>query len=210
MFNVRDAAGFQDRYKCNLFAFELSRRAGFMVPLIGRTRGWGYMGPDGVTADAQAGRLRGGWGHVVTGERADSLDSGIVRGDRAFLLTATGAGGRAGHMGVVERIHRIDYDPEGRIERIVFDGWEGRTYGATHLEGREWVRHGHRGSAGSRGNFEDIELVELERPSAPGAEERPVHERARPSVHDLERLGETFSSGSGDDRPMENSEEPRS
>lgn len=30
-FNVRDANGFQGYYKCNLFAFELARRAGFQI-----------------------------------------------------------------------------------------------------------------------------------------------------------------------------------
>ena len=40
-FNVRDAAGYAGHYKCNLFAFELARRAGFQVPVVGRPRGLG-------------------------------------------------------------------------------------------------------------------------------------------------------------------------
>jgi hypothetical protein len=210
MFNVRDAAGFQGAYKCNLFAFELARRAGFMVPLVGRPRGWGYQGPDGVMADVAAGRLRGGWGRVVTGESAESLDSALVRGERAFLLTGTGIGDRAGHMGVVERIHRVDYDARGRIERIVFDGWEGRRRGATHLTRRTWNRYGNPGGEDARGGFERIEIVELRRPPAGQRQERPLHEHARPSVHDLERAPRppNSSSRSSGDRPMELSEEP--
>ncbi|MCA9609516.1 MAG: rod-binding protein [Myxococcales bacterium] len=206
-FNVDDAAGFQDRYKCNLFAFELTRRAGFVTPLIGRTRGWGYLGPDGATADAAAGRMRSNWGQVATGESAESLDAGIVRGERAFLLTATGANDRAGHMGVIERVHEIDYDDAGEVRRIVFDGWEGRTYGATHLERREWVREGSRASTGARGGFERIEIVELRRPEAGERPERPLHAHANPSVHDLRRLEENPSSPAGD-RPMMGSEAP--
>src|SRR4029079_11119036 len=79
-FNVQDAAGFQGVYKCNLFAFEMVRRAGFQVPLMGRRHGWGYLGPDSVTADATQGHLRGEWGRVATGETAESLDSAIVSG----------------------------------------------------------------------------------------------------------------------------------
>ncbi len=207
LFNVRDAAGFQDRYKCNLFAFELARRAGFEVPLIGRTRGWGYMGPDGVTIDAAAGRLRGDWGQVATGETAESLDSGIVRGDRAFLLTATGTGDRAGHMGIVERVREVEYDDSGAIRRIVFDGWEGRTYGATHLENRVWTRQGTRNERGGRGGFDQIQIIELRRAGEGTSPERPVHPNANPSVHDLERISENFSRRPSV-RPMDGLEEP--
>ncbi|HJL19622.1 MAG TPA: rod-binding protein [Sandaracinaceae bacterium LLY-WYZ-13_1] len=209
-FNVRDAAGFEGAYKCNLFAFELARRAGFQVPLIGRTRGWGYMGPDGVTADAVRGRLRGDWGRVVTGESAESLDSGVVRGERAFLLTGDSVGDRAGHMGIVERVHEVDYDEQGRIERIVFDGWEGRSRGARHLERRTWNRYGNPGGEDARGGFERIEIIELRRPEAGTQPETPVHANAHPSVHDLERLAREdgiSSSRSAPGRPNQRVEE---
>ncbi|MGF1465931.1 MAG: rod-binding protein [Sandaracinaceae bacterium] len=201
LFNVRDAAGFQGRYKCNLFAFELARRAGFMVPLVGRTRGWGYMGPDGVTRDAAAGTLRGDWGRVVTGESAASLDSAIVRGERAFLLTGTSVRGRAGHMGIVERIHEVDYDARGAVERVVYDGWEGRADGARHLTRRTWNRYGNPGGRDARGGFEDIAIIELRRPPPGERAERPVHSGAHPSFHD------DPSSRGASDRPMAGAEE---
>ncbi|MGE0790443.1 MAG: rod-binding protein [Sandaracinaceae bacterium] len=212
VFNVEDAAGFQDRYKCNLFAFELARRAGFEVPLIGRTRGWGYMGPDGVTEDAERGRLRGDWGRVVSGESAASLDSGVVRGERAFLITGTSVGDRAGHMGMIERVHEVEYDEQGRIERVVFDGWEGRVRGARHMERRTWNRAGTFGGEDVRGGFDRIELIELRRAPETGSEERPVHPHARASVHDLEGLpvasaDALFSSRPRPDRPNEEPEE---
>jgi hypothetical protein len=210
-FNVRDAAGFEDNYKCNLFAFEMARRAGFEVPLVGRTRGWGYMGPDGVTADANAGLLRGEWGEVVTGETAESLDSAIVRGDRAFMLTGSSVDGRSGHMGVVERVHEVDYDEQGRVQRVVFDGWEGRSRGAMHLTRRTWNRYGNPGGEDARGGFDSIHIIALRRPQNGARPERPIHENANASVHDAARMGESeenrsFSSSSTSDRPNESSE----
>ncbi|MEQ8886246.1 MAG: rod-binding protein [Sandaracinaceae bacterium] len=210
-FNVRDAAGFEDNYKCNLFAFEMARRAGFEVPLVGRTRGWGYMGPDGVTADANAGQLRGEWGEVVTGETAESLDSAIVRGDRAFMLTGSSVDGRSGHMGVVERVHEVDYDEQGRVHRVVFDGWEGRSRGAMHLTRRTWNRYGNPGGEDARGGFDSIHIIALRRPQDGARPERPIHENANASVHDAARMGESeenrsFSSSSTSDRPNESSE----
>lgn len=210
-FNVRDAAGFEDNYKCNLFAFEMARRAGFEVPLVGRTRGWGYMGPDGVTADANAGQLRGEWGEVVTGETAESLDSAIVRGDRAFMLTGSSVDGRSGHMGVVERVHEVDYDEQGRVQRVVFDGWEGRSRGAMHLTRRTWNRYGNPGGEDARGGFDSIHIIALRRPQNGARPERPIHENANASVHDAARMGESeenrsFSSSSTSDRPNESSE----
>lgn len=210
-FNVRDAAGFEDNYKCNLFAFEMARRAGFEVPLVGRTRGWGYMGPDGVTADANAGQLRGEWGEVVTGETAESLDSAIVRGDRAFMLTGSSVDGRSGHMGVVERVHEVDYDEQGRVQRVVFDGWEGRSRGAMHLTRRTWNRYGNPGGEDARGGFDSIHIIALRRPQDGARPERPIHENANASVHDAARIGESeenrsFSSSSTSDRPNESSE----
>ena len=210
-FNVRDAAGFEDNYKCNLFAFEMARRAGFEVPLVGRTRGWGYMGPDGVTADANAGQLRGEWGEVVTGETAESLDSAIVRGDRAFMLTGSSVDGRSGHMGVVERVHEVDYDEQGRVQRVVFDGWEGRSRGAMHLTRRTWNRYGNPGGEDARGGFDSIHIIALRRPQDGARPERPIHENANASVHDAARMGESeenrsFSSSSTSDRPNESSE----
>jgi Rod binding domain-containing protein len=219
-FNVRDAAGFEDRFKCNLFALELCRRSGFVVPLAARPRGWGFPGPDAVVADAADDGLRADWGRVVTGESAESLDSAAVRGDRAFLLAASGREGRSGHMGVVERIHEVDYDASGAIRRVVFDGWEGRADGARHLVRRTWNRYGNPGGNDARGGFERIEIIELRRPREGERPERPTHDATRPSVHDTastravgssSEVGSppsgTFSSRIEEERPNEDAEE---
>lgn len=208
-FNVRDAAGFEGRYKCNLFAFEMVRRAGFQVPLMPRTRGWGYPHPDAVTVDAADGRLRHDWGRVATGANAGELDASITEGRRAFMLTGAGRDGHAGHMAVVERVHEIDYDEAGRIERVVFDGWEARVGGAQHLERRTWNRYGNPGGNLARNGFSQIEVVELLAPQAGQAAELPMSRRVGASVHDLEGVEiteEENRSSSGADRPNASSE----
>lgn len=183
-FAVRDAHGYAGYYKCNLFALELARRAGFEVPLASRPRGFGYPGPDAMTADAADGALRAGWGDVVTGASAEQLDSAIVRGDSAFLLTSSGHDGHHGHMGVVERVHEVAYDADGRVARIVFDGWEGRSTGAMHLTRRTWSTYGHGHVEGSRSGLDRIEIIRLHRPEAGETAERPIHGSAPPSVLD--------------------------
>ncbi|MFT5354609.1 MAG: Rod binding domain-containing protein [Polyangiales bacterium] len=182
-FNVEDAAGFDGEYKCNIFAFELARRAGFQTPVQGRSHGWGYPSPDAVTADAATGRLRQDWGRVVTGEPAASIDEGLQSGARGLMLTGSGRDGHAGHMAVVERVHSIQYDDAGEVEQVVFDGWEARTDGARHLSQRTWNRAGVRGGNDVRRGLDRIEMIELLAPRG-GAPEIPITRGAGPSRHD--------------------------
>jgi Rod binding domain-containing protein len=182
-FNVRDANGFEGFYKCNLFALEAARRAGYAVPVQPRYQGWGYPNPDGVVRDAADGRLHEDWARVVTQEGEGSLVASGARGDRAFVLAGSGSLGHAGHMAVVERIRAVEYDAEGLVQRIVFDGWEARSTGAQHLEGRVWSRAGHP-SPGARNGLSQIEVLELARPSAGETPETPTRTNARSSVQD--------------------------
>ena len=182
-FNVRDANGFEGHYKCNLFALEAARRAGYSVPVQPRYQGWGYPNPDGVVRDAADGHLHEDWARVVSQEGEASLVAAGVNGDRAFVLAGSGSAGHAGHMAVVERIHSVQYDAEGQVQRIVFDGWEARSTGAQHLEGRVWSRVGHP-SPGARNGLSQIEVLQLERPSAGETAETPTRTRARASVQD--------------------------
>ena len=182
-FNVHDAAGFEGEYKCNLFAFEMARRAGFQTPVQGRNRGWGYPAPDAVTADAATGRLRQDWGRVATGEAAEAVDGALQSGQRAFMLTSAGTDGHAGHMAVVERVHSIEYDDQGQVQQIVFDGWEARSRGARHLSQRTWNRVGNHGGNDPRGGLSRIELIELLAPRE-GRPEMVIGGRAGASVHD--------------------------
>lgn len=184
-FNVRDALGYQGYYKCNLFAFELARRAGYAVPVVGRGRGWGFPGADTVARDAAAdGQVRGNWARIATGQSASLLDDGIRRGDRAFLLTASSPGERPGHMAVVERIRSIEYGTSGEVRRIVFDGWEAKPSGARHLTGRTWNVIGNEGGTQPHNGFDLIEILELQRPGSGSAPERPISRPGGPSLRD--------------------------
>lgn len=178
-FSVLDANGYENDYKCNLFAFELARRAGFQVPVVGRTHGYGYPIANNITPDASDGRVAGDWARVVTGESVATLSAGAAAGTRAFMLSGDGTDGRRGHMAVVERIRDIQYDPTGNVRRIVFDGWEGRQQGAQHIENRVWNVYGNAGGGGvQRNGFQRIEILEL-KSAAPGTRPEVVLSRAR-------------------------------
>jgi Rod binding domain-containing protein len=172
-FNVLDAQGYQDSYKCNLFALEAARRAGFEVPVVARPRGWGFPTSESVTADAQDGALRGGWAEVVSPAQVGELPDKLERGELAVMLTGSGLEGRHGHMAVVERIHHVELDKDGSVKRIDFDGYEARVDGAQHLIRRSWNRSG----AGedqplARNGFGRIELLAL----------KPAHSAEKPEV----------------------------
>ena len=100
-----------------------------------------------------------------------------------MMLTGSGRDGHAGHMAVVERVHSIQYDDDGEVEQVVFDGWEARTNGARHLSQRTWNRAGIRGGNDVRRGLDRIEMVELLAPRD-GAGEIPITRSAGPSRHD--------------------------
>lgn len=195
-FAVRDARGFEGYYKCNLFALEMTRRAGFEVPLIGRHHGWGYPAPTALALDAADGSMRAGWARVASTASPESLDSAIVSGRSAFVLVGSEHDGHRGHMGVVERVHEIRRDEDGTITSITFDGWEGRSTGAMHLTRRTWAVAGHRAGPEGRGGLGSIEVLELQRPEAGEALEHPLHRGAPGSV--LDRPEPAASAGSID------------
>lgn len=199
-FNVRDASGYEGHPKCNLFALELARRSGFKVPLIPREAGWGFPSADAVTAAAREGRLS--WGHVATGVDGPSLDHDIAAGRRAFLLTGSGSAGRHGHMAIVERIRRVEYDSQGEVTQIEFDGWEARSRGgAEHLQSRTWNRLGTQGGHLPRSGFDHIEIIELERANPGETIEQPQSLNAPPSFLD------NFFSSSSTQKPNHSSED---
>jgi len=185
-FNVLDAQGFKDEYKCNLFAFEAARRAGFEVPVIARPRGWGFPTPNTITNDAQDGALKGAWAEVVKPEQVKELGQKLERGELAVMLTGSGSDGRRGHMAVVERIHHVELDTDGSVKRIDFDGYEARVNGAEHLVRRSWNRYG----AGedeplARNGFGRIELLALKPADNPETPEVLVSSEARASLKDF-------------------------
>lgn len=185
-FNVLDAQGFKDEYKCNLFAFEAARRAGFEVPVVARPRGWGFPRPNNITEDAQDGSLKGDWAEVVKPEQVKELSQKLERGELAVMLTGSGSDGRRGHMAVVERIHNVELDKDGSVKRIDFDGYEARVNGAQHLIRRSWNKYG----AGedeplARNGFGRIEVLALKPANNPETPEVQVSSGARASLKDF-------------------------
>lgn len=165
-FSVRDAQGYRDAYKCNLFALEAARRAGFQVPLVARAHGWGFPTSNTVTEDAADHTLKDQWAEVVSPERVAQVTSMLERGEAGVLLTGGAEDGRHGHMAVVERIHSVKLGKDGQVERIEFDGYEARVNGAEHLLHRTWNRFGHGQDQGSaRNGFGSIQILAL-RPAA--------------------------------------------
>ncbi len=161
-FSVRAANGYRDAFKCNLFALEAARRAGFEVPLVSRAHGVGFPSSGVITADAADGTLRGDWARPVSGPEVPTLIDRLGRGEIGVLLSASGTEGRLGHMAVVERIHHLELDASGDIRHIEFDGWEARKDGAQHLERRTWNLYGHgEDSPRARNGFGRIEVLAL-------------------------------------------------
>ncbi|MGB0680296.1 MAG: hypothetical protein ACPGUV_11600, partial [Polyangiales bacterium] len=181
-FNVRDAQGYQGHAKCNLFAFEAVRRAGYQTPVVARRRGWGYPGPSQVANDAANGRVAGGWAKVVQHESSASLDAGARSGQRAFLLASAGGPGKQGHMAVVERIHALRYDSEGHITDIVFDGWDTSKHGAAQQKRQRWQRTSEAGAEGHR--YRHVALLELNKALDPMRPEVPLSQTFHASTRD--------------------------
>jgi len=181
-FAVKDAQGYKDAYKCNLFAFEAARRAGFEVPVVNREHGYGFPTSNTVTSDAADGNMKGGWAEVVPSSQIAELKGKLERGEAAVMLTGAGSDGRHGHMAVVERIHDVELDEKGELSRVVFDGYEARANGAQHLERRTWNRLGHgEDSKLARNGFGNIELLRLRPAQAAQAPEIRLSDGVRPS-----------------------------
>jgi len=202
--SIQDARGYQGYYKCNLFALEVARRAGFAVPTVDAGTGQAYPLSNDITRDAADGRLNAGWARVVTGTPATALDNGLRSGERALMLTGSGRGERHGHMAVVERVRSVEYGPEGQVQRVVFDGWEARPDGARHLRERTWNLHGHQGGHDARDGFDRIEILELK-----SADPRPARSSRSASVTSSAANGDSGSSQRVA-RPIESSEEDSS
>jgi Rod binding domain-containing protein len=186
-FAVRDAQGYRDAYKCNLFAFEAARRGGFEVPVVARAHGYGFPTSNTVTQDAADGTLRGDWAEVVPTAQIGELKDKVARGEVALMLTGSGSDGRHGHMAVVEKIHEIELDADGAVKRIEFDGYEARVDGAQHLTRRSWnIKGNGADSKLARNGFGTIELLALrpaERPQAPEVRLSDTVRASRPKTY---------------------------
>ncbi len=152
-FNVADAGGYKGQHKCNLFAFELLRRAGYAVPISARQRGWGYPGADSVTKWAAEDNIKG-WAKIRSGENTEALNA-VTESGRALLITSSSPGTAAGHMAVADKIHSVRTNASGQIESVEYSGWDANVKGARYSR-RTW-----RLNAGEEGRgFDRIEILE--------------------------------------------------
>jgi len=163
---VMNAHGYQGYYKCNLFAFELARRAGLEVPLAPRGTGLGFPSSNRVTEDASDGKLDSGWAKVATGASPAAMQDALRAGEAVFMLVGQGHGEAHGHMAMMERPRSIAYDSDGSVRSIEFDGWEAQPDGAKHLTARTWNRYGNPGGPHDRNGLERIEIIRLNRKAA--------------------------------------------
>ncbi|MEY4582546.1 MAG: hypothetical protein RL701_7249 [Pseudomonadota bacterium] len=158
--------GYRGYYKCNLFAFELARRAGLEVPGSATGATLNIPSSNHLTQDARDGSLDTGWAQVSTGASPAAMQDALHTGEAAFLVVGSGHGERHGHMAVLERPQKIDYDESGQIRSISFDGWEAQPDGAKHLTSRTWNRTGNPGAPGDRNGLDRIEIIQLQRKAA--------------------------------------------
>jgi Rod binding domain-containing protein len=163
---VMNAHGYQGYYKCNLFAFELARRAGLEVPLTPRGTGLGFPSSNRVTEDASDGKLDSGWAKVATGASPAAMQDALRAGEAVFMLVGQGHGDKHGHMAMMERPRSIEYDSDGSVRSIEFDGWEAQPDGAKHLTARTWNRSGNPGGPNDRNGLDRIEIIRLNRMDA--------------------------------------------
>jgi Rod binding domain-containing protein len=166
---IQNAHGYQGYYKCNLFAFELARRAGLEVPLNQSGTQLDLPSSNRLTQDASDGSLNTGWAHVATGASPASMQDALGAGEAAFMLVGQGHAQAHGHMAMIERPRAIDYDSDGSIRSITFDGWEAQPNGAKHLTSRTWNRSGTGGGPGDRNGLDRIEIIRLNRKAAESA-----------------------------------------
>jgi hypothetical protein len=172
-FNVLDAEGFFERFKCNLFVFELAYRAGLLVPVMSRTRGWGYIGPPEVLRQIERGSFDRGWAALADDREIDDLRAATRLGI-PFVLIAEGRDGRAGHMGMVDQFHVVERNEEGQIHRIVYSGWEANGDEASYQR-RTW----------GLWRFERIHILELQEPRSGQAQVFPI-DAGPPLASDLD------------------------
>jgi Rod binding domain-containing protein len=166
---IQNAHGYQGYYKCNLFAFELARRAGLEVPLTQNGTQIDFPSSNRLTQDASDGSLNTGWAHVATGASPAAMQDALVAGEAAFMLVGQGHAQAHGHMAMIERPRAIDYNSDGSVRSITFDGWEAQPNGAKHLTSRTWNRSGTAGGPGDRNGLDRIEIIRLNRKAAESA-----------------------------------------
>lgn len=164
-FNLGVHGGFRGAPKCNLLAFEIAFRAGFVVPLIGRDVGWGFPSSEMLANDALDARIAGNWARVRSRPNAREVNLDRENGAAFFAVARSAIHGRPGHIAVVDWIEEMSVNREGDVRMVAFMGWEANTregarYGRVVFATTEVVQYA---------RFDRIYLLEL-RAAEPGNE----------------------------------------
>lgn len=193
-FNVLDSNGYEGDYKCNLLAFELAYRAGLLVPLMGRGRGWGYPGPGVVTEQVERGHVLELWASRVERTDLEHLRAMIDVG-AALMIVGQGRYGGPGHVGIVGQVHSVLHAPDGRLAQIEYSGWEANPQGGSYGR-RTW----------KPGRYSLIHLIELREPPPGEPQVVPIgFGPLRASLEDADRStaeSRTLGRGHGDSLPI--------
>jgi hypothetical protein len=123
-FNLAAVHGFKDLPKCNLFAFEVAYRAGFVVPLVGRPVGWGFPSSEMLANDALDYEMHGGWAHVLRRPDAQGINLDRENGHALDAVARAAVTGRPGHVAVIDWVESLTLDRDGEIRVLELMGWE--------------------------------------------------------------------------------------
>jgi hypothetical protein len=125
-FNLRALNGYRNSPKCNLLAFEVAFRAGFVVPLVGRVLGWGFPASGMLVSDAADGEIRGDWAVVRRRPVASEINLDRDNGLGLMVVGSAARQGRYGHVALIDWVDALELTREGEIAHISFMGWEAK------------------------------------------------------------------------------------
>jgi hypothetical protein len=123
-FNLDVVHGFRGLPKCNLLAFEIAYRAGFVVPLIGRSVGWGFPSSEMIADDARDFDIVGDWARVRRRPVASEVNLDRDNGVGFMAVARASLYGRFGHVAIIDWVEDLALTSQGDIRVLSFMGWE--------------------------------------------------------------------------------------
>lgn len=174
-FNLRALHGYRNTPKCNLLAFELAFRAGFVVPLVGRRLGWGFPASGMLATDASDGQITGDWAIVRRRPIASEINLDREIGTAFVAVGSAAVPGRYGHVAIIDWVDGLELTRDGRqVQYLSFLGWE-----ANPVEGARYrtIRFTSR-DKDPDARYSSIHILEL-RTAEPGNEVSVIGPRPR-------------------------------
>jgi hypothetical protein len=164
-FNLDSVHGFAGLPKCNLLAFEIAYRAGFVVPLVGRAVGWGFPSSEMIADDARDNAIVGDWARVRLRPVASEVNLDRENGVGFMAVARASVYGRFGHVAIIDWIEQLALTSAGDIRVLTFMGWE-----ANGSQGARYTRINFMtNDTNPQSRFDFIYILEL-RAAEPGRE----------------------------------------